>query len=358
MEISFGLTDNVLAWYRSYLSERTQSVSLVGQRSDPVSLECGLPQGSKIGPRAYTQYTKPLGLILILLLILYHFYADDSQVFKSADPKSIDSQRSSANLLERAINTAGSWMTANRLKLNQDKTEFIVFASRYNENRIAVDSLNLSGETIKRVPKAKNLGVILDSELSFVPQIANICKSCMFNIRAIWKVRRYLTVDITKQIVHSLVISKLDYCNSLLYGLPASYIARLQRVQNAAARLITLCPRREHITPHLKSLHWLPIIQRVEYKLITLTFKSVHGLAPTYLSDLITTYVPSRQLRSANQGLLNVPSYNLKGYGFRSFRVAGPTLWNSLPPYLRSETDLPKFQKLLKCHLFRTAYNI
>ena len=173
---------------------------------------------------------------------------------------------------------------------------------------------------------------------------------------SIARIRRSLTTAACRTIVHALVMSRLDYCNAVLYGLPDSQLQRLQLVQNAAAQLVTGTHRREHITPVLFALHWLPIRQRIQLKLLLLVYRCTHQLAPAYLTDLVVPYVPARSLRSAEQNLLVVKRYNLECYGRRSFSVAGPSLWNALPSAIRNSMSLPAFRSSLKTHLFREAF--
>ena len=132
--------------------------------------------------------------------------------------------------------------------------------------------------------------------------------------------------------IHALISSRLDYCNALYVGVSQTSLSRLQLVQNAAARLLTNTNRRMHITPVLNSLHWLPVLYRIDFKLLMFVFKALNGLAPSYLSELLTVRNPSRALRSTNQLLLEVPRSKYKHWGDRAFSVAAPRLWNKLPP--------------------------
>ena len=127
-------------------------------------------------------------------------------------------------------------------------------------------------------------------------------------------------------------------------------------MQNAAARLVTGTHRREHITPVLFDLHWLPIRQRIQFKLLLLVYRCIHQLAPAYLMDLVVPYVPARSLRSAEQNLLTVKRYNLERFWRRSFSVAGPSLWNAPPSAIRNSISLSAFRSRLKTHLFREAF--
>ena len=144
--------------------------------------------------------------------------------------------------------------------------------------------------------------------------------------------------------------------NSLLYGLPDCLLKKLQHVQNAAARLITLSRKHEHITPILFNLHWLPINYRIIFKILLITYKALNDLAPSYVRDLLTPYTPSRQLRSSSKELLSIPRFNLKTYGARSFSVAAPTLWNTLPSDIKNSSSVSLFKHKLKTFLFKKAF--
>ncbi|KAL3056624.1 hypothetical protein OYC64_019162 [Pagothenia borchgrevinki] len=133
-------------------------------------------------------------------------------------------------------------------------------------------------------------------------------------------------------------------------------IKRLQLVQNAAARLLTGHKKRDHITPILASLHWLPIRFRIDFKLLLFVFKALNGLAPAYIAELLQRYTPTRALRSADQLLLIVPKTRLKTRGHRAFAAAGPRLWNTLPLHVRSAQTLGVFKSTLKTHFFSLAF--
>ena len=156
--------------------------------------------------------------------------------------------------------------------------------------------------------------------------------------------------------VHAFISSKLDFCNALLYGLPKSFIDKLQYVQNCAARLVTRTQSSEHITPVLQRLHWLPVRQQITYKILLLKNKALNGMAPRYIADLLQPYTPTRQLRSSSKSLLVTPKSNLKFYGDRSFQVATPRLWNSLTDDIKSTQNLDVFKNKIKTLLFIDAF--
>ena len=144
----------------------------------------------------------------------------------------------------------------------------------------------------------------------------------------------------TARVVHALVATRMDYCNALCYDLPAKVIGKLQRAQNAAARLVTKTKKFDHITPHLKALHWLPARQRIAFKVLIMVYKAVHKDAPRYICELVTEKPSIRSLRSGGQRLLVEPPSRLRSYGDRAFKNSGPRLWNKLPLYIREADTL------------------
>ena len=244
------------------------------------------------------------------------------------------------------------------LKLNQDKTEVIIFHPKHRVNPFADLSLTIDNCTLTLPSQIRNLGVIQDRHLTMEAQVNSICKSCYFHLRNIGTIRRYITTDACRTIVQSTVVSRLDYANSLLYGLPQTLIGRLQRVQNAAARLITRTRKREHITPVLISLHWLPVEYRTKYKILVFTYKALDRTAPSYICDLIEQRHSTRALRSSSRSLLSVPKTNTVTYGERCFRKAAATLWNQLPEELKQAPAVDIFKKRLKTFLFRAAFAV
>ena len=188
--------------------------------------------------------------------------------------------------------------------------------------------------------------------------IKNTCKSMYCHLRRIGSIRQYVSSADCCTLIHAVVSTKLDYCNSLLYGLPESVTNQLQRAQNTAARIITQSKKYEHITPTLIKLHWLPVRSRIDYKILLLTYKAIHGLTPEYISDLIQVYIPARTLRSKDKNLLTTTSYKQINYGGRSFAYAAPKLWNSLPTDIKLAPTIDCFKRKLKTHLFCKAYGV
>ena len=201
--------------------------------------------------------------------------------------------------------------------------------------------------------------------------VSHTCRLAYYHLRSIAKVRNSLTMTSCKTMVLSLVISRLDFGNAALYGISETLLHRLQVVQNSAARLIMRVRKRDHITPIQFALHWLPVRQRIQYKILTLVYRCLNQQAPAYLSTCITPYVPGRSLRSSDHGLLTEHRYRLERYGRiileyegalyqvegrRCFTVAGPALCNELPTPVKECQCYPSFKATLKTHLFRQAF--
>lgn len=353
----FGIDGNALAWISSYLNDRYQTVVINGDLSTPVLLKYGVPQGSVLGPKKYVMYTKPLGDLIQRHGLDYHFYADDTQLYLAFKPKDNVAQQNALSRIEGCLVDINAWMTRNMLKLNSAKSEVIVFASKHNLGRTEDITVKVGDSIVKPTSDVRNLGVIFDSSMTMEQHVNSVSRSCYAQLRNIAHIRRYLTNDATKSLVNGLVTSRLDYCNAILYGLPNTLLRKLQGVQNTAARIITRTSRHSHITPILRDLHWLPIKSRLEYKILVHTYNAIYRLAPTYMSEMVETYRPTRSLRSQHSLSLVVHRTKTVTYGNRSFQAAAPTLWNSLPPHIQDLKTINTFKRALKTHLFIKFYN-
>ena len=226
-----------------------------------------------------------------------------------------------------------------RLRLNPTKTELIWFhRNKHPAYPLNNQSLQLDPNwIITSVNTVRDLGVLLDSSLNLKAHITSVTRSCFFHLRRIRQVKKCLNESFLRVLVQALIISRIDYCNSILAGLPAVTIHPLNTVLHAAARIIKDIPHRDHITPAMRNLHWLPIPARVTYKLCSLMYNIFSHRAPTYMSSMInarSNQTESRGLRSTSRGDAVVPKTN-RNYGKRAFAVAGPTAWNSLPVQIR-----------------------
>ena len=354
LESYIGVSGKPLAWFQSYLTDRTQFVSIQGTYSSKCNISFGVPQGSVLGPILFTIYTIPLGEIMRKHGIEYHVYADDNQLYLLFKPIG------AANAIERlqsCVRDIRSWMIKNKLKFNDDKTEAMFIGTQQQLKKIDIESITVGDIEVPVSTSARNLGVIYDSNLTMQPHINTICKSAWFHLRNLFQIRKYLTKSAAETLVHAFVTSRLDNGNSLLFGLPKSTLNQLQLVQNAAARLLSGKKKHDHITPVLKSLHWLPVEYRTQYKILMFTFKAIHEMAPSYISDLVHQKVSARRLRSDGKCLLQEIRTKNVTCGDRAFQSAAPRLWNSLPLDIRVINSFDAFKKKLKTELFRRAYS-
>ena len=304
----------------------------------------------------YSLYTAPLADVARRHNLRFHFFSDDGQLYIAFKTNDRDDLISSKIRMEKCILELGNWLMLNKLKLNSGKTELILVHSRYHLMP-PLNYIMVGKEKIVPTVSARNLGVIFDEWIKLGEHINGICKSAYYHIRNISRIKKYLPRNCLEIIIHAFITSRLDYCNSLLYGVPKYLLQKLQRVQNTAARLLTDTKKSAHITPVLIELHWLPVQHRIQFKIILLVYKAVNDLAPSYLKELMLCRTSQRTLRSNGNELLQIPYSRLKTYGDRSFCVAGPRLWNDLPVHLRMCESLTIFKKYLKTYLFNLFLN-
>ena len=334
----------------SYLKGRTQSVIIKGAQSSGKTLLRGFPQGSVLGPDMYPLCTSPLFEIAEKYKVNKHMYADDTQLYLASDRDSIGV---AVNQLQLALKEIKEWKSENHLKLNDDKTEFVIIGKKSLLKNVQNVNIKLGRSIIPNAKSAKNIGAILDTEMSMEDHIAKVVRACFMQLRRIAHVRQYLSKEATEILVNSSVTSRLDYINSLFYGIPSCLLKKLQNIQNSAARIILRKKKFDHVTPLLKQLHWLPVEVRIKFKINLLTYKALNGMAPRYLELLVTSYHPSRSLRSSSQLLLKEKRARNKNYGDRAFSVYAPKLWNALPLPLRTCVSACDFKAALKTYYFR-----
>ena len=361
LEKYVGITGSALQLLKSYFSDRSQRVLIDDVMSGVANLVCGVPQGSVLGPLKFCLYLLPLGAILRYHSIDYHIYADDTQLyisFKCITPLA------SLIKLNNCISDIRVWMINNKLKINDSKTEFIVFRSPQAKQDLSGLSVIVGDCIIQQSSKVRNLGIIFDQFLSFDDYISSVCRSTHFHLRNIGRIRHLLSQKATAQLIHALISIRLDYCNSILYNLPKNSILRLQRIQNQAARILTKTPRRDHITEVLIDLHWLRIEERIVYKLLILTFKAfIDRTAPLYLCELIEQQKSSTNTRTrlANDAFLlklPPPSRNCSDTFFeRSFAYGAPYEWNKLDERVRRLSNFNMFKSEIKTVLFLRYFN-
>jgi len=338
LSTSFGVTDTVYSWLQSYLIGHHQSVCIGQHSSTPALCTSGVPQGSVLGPLLFTIYTSPVSSIVNSYSVKQHQYADDTQLFISLSPTGYSADMSH---LTKCLATVHSWFCLNGMALNPDKSDAIIIGTHQcSSSYSSLASVDVAGSAVPLADHIKVLGVALDQNLTLNHHVSAVCKSA-YHIRAICHIRPAITKDMAKTIACALVGSRLDYANSVLFGVSSHNVTRLQRPQNAAARAVVWRSRRRSTNSLclLEQLHGLPIEWRVKFKIACITYKTISTTEPAYLHSLLKHYVPSRSLRPSDSNLLSVPHVRTC-LGSRSFAVAAPTIWNTLPLDIRNSPSI------------------
>ena len=230
----------------------------------------------------------PLADIARRYRIPFHSYADDTQLYIEFSPQ-IQRDSESIARLEQCIVDIRAWMRRYKLKLNDDKSEVLLLSTSYQHKHSLSHGIDITiGDTkITSASCAKNLGVIFDKCLDMDDNVKNICKLAYFQLRQIRSIQPVLSRVALERVIHAFITSRLDYCNSLLCGISEQQLTKLQRLQNVAARILTGTKKRDHITPVLKALHWLPVKYRIQYKVLLLVFRTRIGKAPPYMNEML-----------------------------------------------------------------------
>ena len=345
LHIEIGLSGTVLKWFESFLKGRQQAVSVNGSKSDYLDNKFGVPQGSVLGPVLFNIYVRSLISYLEKHGFSVHGYADDHQILKAFR---IEFQFATLrHSLPKCLDLVASWMRKYFLKLNAGKSQVIVFTPESQSKELLVQRVLLDDGSILPVStEALNLGMLLDSHLTFTPQIDRVIQCCYRLLRDLGSIRKYLTKDELKTLVNSIVVARIDNCNALYTGLSVHNMSRLQRLQNSCARVIYRAARRDHVSGLLKELHWLPVRHRIIFKVLCLIFKCLKGTAPSYLSDILPQTRENRFVR--------IPRTK-SAYGDRAFCRFGPVYWNALPARLINCPTISNFKAKLKHYLFSSS---
>ena len=348
-----GIKGTVLDWFISYLCDRSHYVRIGDSTSCKTMTKFGVPQGSVGGPLLFSLYMQPISEVFRKHCISYHCYADDIQLYLSFKP-TVSSLSSAIAKLEACLQDLKIWLTSNGLKLNDDKSEFLLLGSKHMLSKVDYQSchVNIGSTCITPSKTARNLGVIFDQEMSFRSHVTHIQRNVRYQLRNLSFIRKYLSKSAAEILIHALISSRLDFSNSLLCNLSKKDVTKLQRLQNSAARLLTFTNKFDSMSPVLRSLHWLPVEKRIIFKILLLVHHSVHSFSPIYISNSVQKYNPTRRLRSSSDTFLLQTPRVKHGYGDHAFSVMGPKLWNKLPLQLRELSSTESFKSKLKTYLF------
>ena len=353
-----GVGGTVLAWLGSYLSGRSQRIILDGTRSRTYQLNSGVPQGCCLGPLLFNIYVSGLfDIVSNHAPVGVHAYADDFQDYLSFSPSSCVNEEQAVQVIQDCVADIKSWARQHSLMLNNRKTELLVLGTRQKLSKTNISHLRVGDATVAASTSVRNLGSYLDKNFTMAMHVTKTFSAAFFHLHNIRQIRKFLSHEATETLIHAFVTSKVDYCNSLLYGLPAYQIAKLQRVQNAPAHLILEESRFCHITPSLRQLQWLPVHNRIIFKILLIAFKAIHGLDPEYISCLVRIRSQGRYNLRSQEGIildgLHASRRTYKTLGDRAFEVAAPKLWNDVPATIKNCVSIYSFKSDLKTHLFK-----
>ena len=365
----YGLDDVVLEWFKSYLENRTCAVNISDAFSNFVCLLFGVPQGSILGPILFTLYTKHVQHIALKYNLQVQLYADDTQLyigFKCLNHMSVQTVKAN---IENCIIEIKCWMCFRYLKLNEGKTKLLLLAkpsvdSVNPENCLTLDVCSNEIDCFDWSDDVKSLGVYLDPHCKLEKHIAQIRKSCIGKLMSWKRIAIYMTEDVKIMLVKQIILSKLDYSNSLYAGLPNIMINKLQTVINSAIRFIYNIKYNDSITPYIIKSHILPESYRIDFKICVIVFNCLHGLAPNYLKDIISWNTPRSVIldnessvpprRTQDPLLLVIPTdFGCRtSYRSRTFSHYAPRCWNQLPYQIRNIKNKDTFKKDLKTYFF------
>ena len=357
LQQDFAMDGTVLRFFMSYLKNRTMSVVVNNEYSRTSELKYGVPQGSCAGPVIFTLYIAALSKVVAKFSPSLYGYADDHKLAITFKAGNSEQENTTIDNLESCLSEVGKWMAQNKLKMNNSKTEIIIYGNKQQLSKVNINSLNVCGSVVKCADSVRDLGVWMQSSLNFDLHIQKKCKLANHQLHNLKSIRRFLSNKSTETLVHGLIHSHLDFCNSLFIEQPAYQVEKLQKIQNRAARIVTKARYDHPAKPLLKQLHWLPVEYRIQYKVILLVHKCLHDIAPSYLRSLLVEKksTHSYSLRQKAEILLVVPKCKTRK-AERAFSVAGPRLWNALPAELRGLREETSFRRALKTHLFKEAF--
>jgi len=345
LSVGFGVSGSVLTWLKSYLTDRYQCVRVGQASSSPTLCHTGVPQGSVLGPILSSCYISPISFTANTFGIGIQQYADGTQLYISLTPTDMHVRQS---LLVNCLSALHSWFCHNGLALNSTKSESFLTGTRQRLHTLPpTASPIIAGTPIPFWDTIKMPGVTMDQNLTLNKHVSLLSRSIHFYTRALRHIRPALTESMAASLGTSLVHSRLDYGNSIMYGMSASNMHKLQSAQNSLTHVVLPSLHYLSGSQWLSYLHWLPIHYRIQFKITTLTYKTLATCQTSYLYNLLQVYHPSRALRSSTQQLLDVP-YMSTDFGRCTFSYSSPATRNSIPISIKNCSSLYSFKRHLK----------
>ena len=339
---NFGTSESALRWFESYLVERQQTTRIGTSLSPPLTVTHGVPQGSILGPALFTLYMNDLPTVTRFCDV--ESYVDDTKIYLSFPPKDI---RESLSKVERDLHRVAEWCCSNHLLINPAKTKLMFFGTQQILSKIPNVTVPFLGKKLTPILSCKDLGVTLDSSLSFNAHIKHLSSSLLATLSQISRVRHLFSQDVLLQILNSLVFSKLFYCSTVWSGTTKQNIYKLQLLQNFAARIVTGTNKFNHISPALKELGWLPVADLLHLRDVAMVYKCLNGLTPTYLSSKLVKRSTIHSHHTRQEDHIHIP-YCRTTTAQQSFFYHALCSWNQLSTDTKSSKDMHSFKRNAK----------
>ena len=327
---------------------KTQKVRIGSEFSKILEVLFGTPQGSVLGPPLFNIYVRNQPRIFEACKLHSTSFADDTNGSKTF---SLQFQFVILKYkVPKVMAEISHWMNTMFLKVNPDKTEIILFHPKTLHDSVLIRGTFIGEQCIRFSTEVKNVGVVLDENLTMTSHVNKVFSHCYKLLKDIGRIRKVLSDKHTEMLVHSVISSRIDYCNGLFFNMSKKNINKLQKVQNAAARLVAGKRKRDSISHTLRQLHWLNVESRIMFKVILLVFKSIHGICSENLRLNYKLY----NCRPDDFLMLETKKVKTK-HGCRTFDYAGPRLWNALPLNVRTVETVDDFKSKLKTIIFADA---
>ena len=341
----YGVRGCALQWFQSYLSDRNQFVSINGSKSDLLKVTCGVPQGSVLGPLLFLIYINDLPNVTKKLQ--FYLFADDTNIYCQS------------NTLESLVKTVNcelkllkKWLDTNKLSLNIDKTNYIIFHSK--SNKLPSEPLiKIGKQHIKRVKFVKFLGLLLDENLEWKYHLNELSKKLARTCGIFFKIRYLLPSDVLLCLYNALFMSFLQYGITVWGQTHKLYLDPVIKLQKRAIRAISFQPYLSHTLPIFKDLKILRLCEIFELRLLTFVYESVKKISPLCFHNFFTfnASIHQYQTRQACRSDLYLTQKKSLQYGLKSIKYVGCKLWNDLPLVIRNSPTKVSFKSKLKSHL-------
>ena len=345
MEVEIGIGGVALKWFRSFLEGRKQKVKIENEYSESLDVPCGAPQGSVLGPKIFNVNVRSQPIEFKKCMFSSSSFADDSNGRKQF---ALTFQFNVINMdIVNCLNKIINWSNNHFMKINPDKTEILLLCPASLNKEVVIKGVFFEEQCIRFSEQVKNVGVWIDKNLTMGKHISQVVSHSYKILKDVGRIKKCLQQTQLERLVHAMTLSLLDYCNCLFVNVSKENIFKLQKLQNAAAKLVLGKRKRDSASEALKTLHWLNVEARITFKILLLVFKILKGQCSQNMGLCYKTF----NGRDDDYLLLDTPIFKT-AYGKRIFAYNGARLWNALPAAIRMEEDIEKYKKSVKTILF------